>query len=142
MGKFTFDFPSDLERQILALERAGSAEVVGRMLEVGGKKVEEEMKAQCRAHNQSGSMVKSIGTTKPKQNDRGSFVVTRPTGKETRITAKGKKHTVRNMEKLAYLHYGTRKQPATGIVTKIMNRAETPTVKAMQEVYSRAVEQG
>ena len=41
MGKFTFDFPSDLERQILALERAGSAEVVGRMLEVGGKKVEE-----------------------------------------------------------------------------------------------------
>ncbi len=142
MGKFTFDFPEELEKQMLALERAGSAGMVGQMLEAGGKKVEDEMKAQCRAHNQSGSMVKSIRTTKPKQNDRGSFVVTRPTGKETRTTRKGKKHTVRNMEKLAYLHYGTRKQSATGIFTKIMNRAETPAVKAMQEVYSREVESG
>lgn len=142
MGKFTFDFPEELEKQMLALERAGSAGVVSRMLEAGGKKVEDEMKAQCRTHNQSGSMVKSIRTTKAKRNEGGTFVVTRPTGKETRTTKKGKKHTVRNMEKLVYLHYGTRKQSPTGIVTKVVNRAETPAVKAMQEVYSREVEQG
>ena len=66
-------------------------------------------------------------------------MVTRPTGKEVRIMKNGKKHTIRNMEKLAYLHYGTTKQPATGIVTKVINSAKEPALNAMQSVYNMEV---
>lgn len=139
MASFTYDIPPALEKQLEALERASREESVRRILETGGKKVEEEMKSQCQNHKQSGQMVNSIKTTKAKKNEKGYFVVTRPTGKEVRKGKDGKVHTVRNMEKLVYLHYGTRKQQATGIVTKVINRSETPAVKAMQEVFNGEV---
>ncbi len=129
MASFTFDFPKDLDNQLLALQRAGEDAAVGRVLTAGGVEVEKQMKSQLASHRDTGSMVNSVKTTKATKNDKGYFVVTRPTGKD----AKG----VRNMEKLAYLHYGTSKQRATGIVTKIVNRAETPAVKAMQAAFEK-----
>lgn len=139
MANFTFEFPMELEKQMEALERAADGETVQKMLAAGGKKVEDEMKSQLESHKQSGKMQAGIRTTKAKKNDRGYFVVTRPTGKETRPGKDGKVHTVRNMEKLVYLHYGTTRQPATGIVTKVVNRSEVPAIKAMQEVYNSEV---
>ena len=140
MAILTFDFPAELEKQMQALERAGNDAVIKKMLETGGEEVKKEMQRQCQSHKQSGTMVSSIKTTRAKKNDRGYFVVTRPTGKEVRTMKNGNKHTVRNMEKLVYLHYGTkRKQPATGIVTKVVNRSEVPAVKAMQGVFDQEV---
>ena len=69
-------------------------------------------------------------------------MVVRPTGKDVRVTKKGRKHVVRNMEKLAYLHYGTAKQPATGIVTKAVNQAQAPALGAMQKAYNAEVGAG
>ena len=136
MAKFTFDIPDGIEKQIEALEHAEKKETIVKMLESGGESVEKEMKQQCKNFNQSGNMLKSIKTTKATKNEKGYFVVTRPTGKEVRIMKNGKKHTIRNMEKLAYLHYGTTKQPATGIVTKVINSAKEPALNAMQSVYN------
>lgn len=131
MAKFTVDFPDSFEKQIEALERAGKETAIKNMLAAGGECVEKEMKTQCQNHRQSGEMIESIKTTKPKKNERGYFTVTRPTGKETREGKNGRTHTVRNMEKLAYLHYGTTKQSATGIVTRIVNRAQKSAIEAM-----------
>ncbi|MCD8096990.1 MAG: HK97 gp10 family phage protein [Lachnospiraceae bacterium] len=129
MASFTCNFPADLEKQLLALQRAGEDAALGNILAAGGAEVEKQMKGQLSSHRDTGSMVNSVKTTKAAKNDKGYFVVTRPTGKD----AKG----VRNMEKLAYLHYGTSKQRATGIVTKIVNRAETSAVKAMQAAFEK-----
>lgn len=139
MGKFTFDIPTDLEKQMLALEHSGKDKVIGRILTAGGEKVETEMKRQCSSHKESGSMVKSIRTTKAGKNEKGHFVVTRPTGKEVRKLKNGRTQIVRNMEKLAYLHYGTSRQPALGIVTKVVNRSREAAVRAMQETYNKEV---
>lgn len=137
MAKFTVDFPDSFEKQIEALERAGKETAIKNMLVAGGEYVKKEMKSQCQNHRQSGEMIESIKSTKPKKNERGYFTVTRPTGKETREGKNGRTHTVRNMEKLAYLHYGTTKQPATGIVTRIVNRAQKSAIEAMQSQYNK-----
>lgn len=139
MAKFTCDFPAELEAQLEALERSGQDSTVKKILEAGGEKVQAEMKAQCRAHERSGKMAGSIKTTKAAKNSKGYFVVTRPTGKEVRKMKNGKTHTVRNMEKLVYLHYGTSKQAATGIVTKVVSRAETQALTAMQDIFNQEV---
>ena len=59
-------------------------------------------------------MVASIKATGPKKTKSKIYDFVRPTGKD----AKG----VRNMEKLAYLEYGTSKQPATPVCTKVKNQ--------------------
>ncbi len=140
MAKFTVDFPADLEKQIDQLEIACRGECISKMLEAGGEVMKEKMQQQCRNHRQSGNMIASIKTTKAEKNDRGYFVVTRPTGTEVRVMKNGRIHKVRNMEKLAYLHYGTSKQRATGIITKVINQSRSPAVKVMQEVFNREVQ--
>lgn len=131
MATFTADFPESFEKQLELLERAGKEEMIKKMLAAGSRCICDEMEKQCQNHRQSGKMVESIKTTKVMKNEKGFFTVTRPTGKEVRG-----KHSVRNMEKLVYLHYGTSKQPATGIVTKIVNSSEKPAVNAMQKVFN------
>lgn len=140
MARFTADFPDSFEKQLAALERAGKDAAIKKMLVAGSEPIEKEMKQQCQNHKQSRRMVESIKTTSPKKNEKGYFTVTRPTGKETRQGKNGRTHTVRNMEKLAYLHYGTTKQPATGIVTKIVNRSQKQAIEAVQRAYNREVE--
>ena len=137
MGKFTFDIPDEFEKQLEALGRAGEEASVCRILAAGGQKVEAEMKSQAARHRQTGDMAASIRTAKASKNDRGYFVVTRPTGKSVRVTGTGKTALIRNMEKLAYLHYGTSRQKATGIVTKVVNRSEKPALEAMQKEFNR-----
>ncbi len=131
MASFLCDFPMELEKQMLALQMAGESAAIGRMLAAGGEEVKKQMESQLASHRDTGSMVSNVKTTKAKHNDKGYFVVTRPTGKDR----KG----VRNMAKLAYLHYGTSKQPGTGIVIKSVNRSQTPAVAAMQIVYNKEV---
>lgn len=80
----------------------------------------------------TGDMEQSIKKSRARRNQYGYFGIVRPTGKD--------KKGIRNMEKLAYLHYGTSKQPARPVVTKAVFRAESKIIGKMQECYNRMVE--
>ncbi len=80
----------------------------------------------------TGELAESVKKSETKHNRYGYFGVAQPTGKDE----KG----VRNMEKLAYLHYGTSKQQARQAVTKAVIRAESKVIVKMQECYNRAVD--
>lgn len=88
------------------------------------------LKEECSKHNIAehdrtrGAMVASIKATGPKKNARGIYDFVRPTGTD----AKG----VRNMEKLAYLEYGTSKQPARPVCTKVRNRIEKQVAERLE----------
>ena len=92
----------------------------------------EKMKHHAQKHNYSGSMQKSIKSTGIKTNRSGKFLVVRPTGKDS----KG----VRNMEKMAYLEYGTYKQAATPVVTPAVKEAESIVERAMDAIFDKYME--
>lgn len=79
----------------------------------------------------TGEMAESIKKSRAKRNQYGYFGIVRPTGKD--------KKGVRNMEKLAYLHYGTSKQQARPVVTKAVFHAERGIIAKMQECFNRMV---
>lgn len=79
----------------------------------------------------TGELVSSIKKSRSLRNQYGYFGVVRPTGKD--------KKGVRNMEKLAYLHYGTTKQTARPVVNKAVFHAEQKVVEKMQEVFNRGI---
>ena len=80
----------------------------------------------------TGTMAGSIKATKPKRTRTDAYiVVVRPTGKD--------KHGVRNMDKAAYLEYGTSKQAATPWLQHATNDAETAVLKKCQDIYNRTV---
>lgn len=140
MANFRVDFEGDLEKQLERLARSANTASIEKILGAGGEVLKETMKKQCSAHKESGSMTASIRVTKSMKNDKGYFVVVRPTGTEVREMKNGNVHKVRNAEKLAYLHYGTSKQAATGIVTKVVNQASSRALDEMQKAYNREVQ--
>ena len=77
----------------------------------------------------TGELVSSIKKSSAMRNQYGYFGIVRPTGKD--------KKGVRNMEKLAYLHYGTTKQIARPVVNKAVFHVEQKVVEKMQEVFNR-----
>lgn len=79
----------------------------------------------------TGELVSSIKKSRSLRNQYGYFGIVRPTGKD--------KKGVRNMEKLAYLHYGTTKQTARPVVNKAVFHAEQKVVEKMQEVFNRGI---
>lgn len=130
MGNFQMDIPDDLldflkkaESQIdeIAEEAVRSAEDV----------VVDALKSECSKHNIAetdqtrGQMMQSIKATGPRKNQYGIYDYVRPTGKDT----KG----VRNMEKLAYLEYGTSKQAATPVCQKVVNQIGEKISNIMSE---------
>lgn len=126
-----------LEDFIRQLERAGDLErIAPEMIKEALPILETEMKRAVQQEANrgyaTGEMVASIKPTKASRNRYGYFGVVRPTGKD--------KKGVRNMEKLAYLHYGTCKQAARPVVTKAVFHAREKALAKMQEVYSRMVE--
>ena len=113
------------------LESAGNLdELAPKMIEEALPILEESLKAvvgeEANKGYATGTMVKSIKKTRSLRNEYGYFGVVRPTGKDE----KG----VRNMEKLAYLHYGTSKQMARPVVSKAVFRVKQNVINKMQEV--------
>lgn len=94
--------------------------------------LEENVKAEVRKHKDTGDMERSIRSTGAVANKAGGYyLAVRPTGKDR----KG----VRNMEKLAYLEYGTEKEAARPVLSRAVRRSEQPIIKKMQEVYEMKV---
>lgn len=92
----------------------------------------EKLKHHAGKHRDSGRMADSIKSTGIKTNKSGKFLVVRPTGKDS----KG----VRNMEKMAYLEYGTYKQAATPVVTPAVKDAESTVEREMDAIFDKYME--
>lgn len=118
------------------LERAGKLdEIAPKMIEESLPILEASLKGVVQQEADrgyaTGALVESIKKTGSLRNAYGYFGVVRPTGVD--------KHGVRNMEKLAYLHYGTSKQMARPVVTRAVFQVRQKIIDKMQEVYNREV---
>lgn len=129
MGKFDFEFDSELVRQLERLSNFD--EIAPKILDETVPILEKYVKSETAKHNRTKDMLNSIKKTKANKNKYGWFVTVRPTGKDR----KG----VRNMEKMAHAEYGTSKQPPTPILTKALNDARQEVTDKMQEIFNEVV---
>ncbi len=135
MGKFDFEFDSELTRQ---LERLSDYDnIAPKILEGAVTVLERFVKAETAKHKDTGDMHKSVRAGKPNKNKYGWYVSVYPRGKDS----KG----VRNMEKMAHLEYGyidkSGKQVAPEpILTKSLNDAREEVSDKMQELFNEVVE--
>lgn len=136
MGAFNMDMPGNFMKLLEELENTDSLCEEG--MREAEKIVEEAMKQECEKHHRAerdptrGEMEASIKPTGPKKNEYGLFDFVRPTGRDS----KG----VRNMEKFAYLQYGTAKQVATPICEPVISGVEEKVRGKLQEPFTKAVE--
>lgn len=93
--------------------------------------LEKEVKNRLNKHNKSGDLAKSVKKQKAQKNQYGWYGRVLPSGKDS--------NGVRNMEKLAYLEYGTSHQPATPVITPAVNHALSDIGEQMQEKYNEIV---
>ena len=113
------------------LERLGNVdELAPKMLEAAEPIMTRNLKAAASTHKRTGEMESSIKPTKPKQTKDGWSLTVRSTGTDR----KG----VRNMEKMAYLEYGTSKQAATPVLGPAVRQSETACLAAMQNAFDEA----
>lgn len=102
------------------------------MLDEAAPILEKAVKKRTAVHKDTGALQSSIKPTKSKRTGDGYSITVRPTGKD--------KKGVRNMEKAAYLEYGTSKQGAAPVISPAVRESEEPVSEKMQEVFSREVE--
>jgi HK97 gp10 family phage protein len=130
MGKFDFEIPADFIKQLGRL--ADVDKYAPQMIDEAIPILLANVKAETAHHRQTGDMYKSIKKTKAKKTKKGGyFASVRPTGTD--------KKGVRNMEKMAYLEYGTKKQSARPVLTKALRDSETAVMNKMEEVFKREV---
>lgn len=135
MADFQFDIKGGLDDLLAELDAMDLDRVAPMMLEESVPILEEEIKAKASAHRDTGDMVRSIKSNKPRLNDAGYYINVRPTGKDE----KG----VRNMEKMAYLEFGApgHNQAATPVLTPAVRKAEPEVLDKMQAVFDRETTQ-
>lgn len=132
MSNFDVSFPDDLMETLEQL--SDEEQLCTDMLEAAGPILERSVIAASSSHvsePEGGDMLHSIKTTKPKKGKTAWHLTVRPTGTDR----KG----VRNMEKMAYLEYGTSKQPATPVLSPAVRQAESGCIMAMQKVFDEAL---
>ena len=128
MGKFDFEIPTAFIRQLGKLEDVDRVAPI--MINEAMPILERNLKTELSRHKKTSNMLDSVKKTKAgKVKGGGYFATVRPTG----LDSKG----VRNMEKLAWLEYGTSKQTPTPILTKAINDSDAPVLDKMQEVFER-----
>lgn len=89
------------------------------------------LKERLKKNKNTGTLQTSIKPTKVLKNKYGFYVTIRPTGSDS----KG----VRNMDKLAYLEFGTKKQSPNFPITLAKKDSELEVAEAMQKTYEREV---
>ncbi len=130
MGKFDFEIPADFIKQLGKL--ADVDKYAPQMIDEAMPILERNVKAEVSKHVVSGDLLKSIKISKAKKTKKGGyFASVHPSGTDR----KG----VRNMEKMVYLEYGTKKQPARPTLTKAMKDSEAAVLNKMEEVFKREV---
>lgn len=129
MARFDIDGFDEVIRDLENLGRFD--EIAPKIIEESIPILEAEVRKEVSRHKDTGAMAASIKTTGATAHNDGYYAAVRPTGKDE----KG----VRNMEKLAYLEYGTSREAARPILTKAVNSAEPKVLKKQQEVFEREV---
>lgn len=130
MGKFDFNIPPDFLKSLGNL--ADVDRIAPQMIDEAAPLLVSSVKSTLSRHKQSGDMVSSIKKTKVKKKKNGGYQATvRPTGTD----AKG----VRNMEKAAYLEYGTSKQPASPWIDASLGDCESSVLDSMRRTFEREV---
>ena len=129
MARFQVDGFEELNKKLNSIaDYDGIApELINNSLEP----LENELKSQLKKHQKSGSLVKSVKKKKAKKNKYGWYGQVLPTGTD--------ENGVRNMEKLAYMEYGTSHQAATPVITPAINNAIAEVEDNMQEKYNEIV---
>ena len=127
MARFSFDIPDSLIHQ---LERLGTIdEVAPKMLKAGSYILYDEITARATDHYLTGDMTDSISPTEPVIKGLGHSIVIRPTGRDG--------NGVRNMEKMAYLEYGTSHQPSTPVITPAISACEDQVIETMTDIFEK-----
>jgi len=133
MGKFDFEIPDDFIKQLGKL--ADVDRIAPQMLNEALPILERNVKSEVSKHVVSGDLLKSIKISKAKKTKSGGYYASvTPTGTD--------KKGVRNMEKMVYLEYGTKKQTARPTLTKAIKDSESAVLDKMQEVFNREVSKG
>ena len=136
MGKFELHGIDDFMEELSDLDIDRIAPV---MLEEAVPILEKEVRQAAGRHKDSGAMAESIKATKVGTNSYGHYISVRPTAAAlvpAGVDSKG----VRNMEKMAYLEYGTSTQEATPVLSPAVRKAEEPVINKLQEVFDREVD--
>jgi HK97 gp10 family phage protein len=130
MGKFDFEISPEFIKQLGRL--ADVERIAPKMIDEAIPILLDNVKAETAQHKRTGDMYKSIKPTKAKKTKKGGyFASVRPTGTD--------KKGVRNMEKMVYLEYGTKKQSARPVLTKALKDSENAVMNKMEEVFKREV---
>lgn len=126
MAKFEIEGVDELMRKLSSLQVETLAP---KMLEGSVPVLSAAVKRRAAQHRRTGDMLNSIKETKAKAAKDGHSISVRPTGKG--------RDGVRNMEKMAYLEYGTSKQAAAPVLTPAVNESRDRVAAKMQEVFER-----
>jgi len=135
MGKFDFEIPNEFLKQLGNM--ADVDKYADKMIDEAMPILADNLKGELVKHRSTSDMLDSVKKTKAKKMFGGYFAVVRPTGKDR----KG----VRNMEKLAWLEYGTRnkdgsqRQAPTPVLTKAINDSRERVLAKMEEVFKREI---
>lgn len=131
MGRFDFQIPVEFLKQLGRL--ADVEKYAPQMLEAAVPILVRSVKASLTLSaykNPTGKMVASVKASRLFHNNNGFWMTVRPTGVD---------QGVRNMEKAAYLEYGTSKQPARPWADRASNNAKEEVLDAMQKAFEEAV---
>lgn len=131
MSRFEVSGFDDLMSDLESISRAEIAEA---MLKSGEKVLKPRVENAAAAYKESGDMAGSIKSTGVKKNESGHYLVVRPTGKDH----KG----VRNMDKMAYLEFGTSKQSPKFVLSRAVKSSEAEVLKAMEQAFEKAMDKG
>ena len=93
--------------------------------------LENNLKKEVEKHKKTGQLHKSIRSKKAMKNKYGWYATAAPQGTDS--------NGVRNMEKLAYLEYGTSNQPATPCIAPSVNRSLSAVEERMQQIFNESV---
>jgi len=127
MAKFDFEIPSGFLKQLGSLAEVDK--YADKMIDEAMPILEKNLKTELAKYKRTSQMLDSVKKTKSKKVKDGYYAVVRPTGKDD----KG----VRNMEKLAWLEYGTKNQAPKPILTKAIKDSTPAVLSKMEEVYKR-----
>lgn len=151
MAYFNFEISPEFLKQIGRL--ADVDRIAPKMLEEAVPIVEEKLRNAIKtSHSRTGDLYKSIQSFKPRKTKSGAWIISAaPTGRANKLKRAGKVYkrsksgrktsgvALYNDDKLFYLEYGTSKQPATPVITKVVKDSEPAVLAKMQEVFNREV---
>lgn len=131
MASFKYNPPTDFLKQLGKLSKID--EIAPKMVEESVPIVQRNLQRELAYHVDTGELQESIRNTPVKRwKNGGVYAVARPTGTDEKGT--------RNMEKLAYIEYGTSKQTAKPIMSTVIGDSEGSVQNKMREVFRREVE--